>query len=91
MKEGYERAKKFKRRFNDNNLKLVPCAIRESAFAVTESKQELRKKLGHDDKFTLYITEGGYGIGMAEELCNRLIDEDLPISVIVVCGKNPTA
>ncbi|MBE5742055.1 MAG: hypothetical protein E7360_01900 [Clostridiales bacterium] len=89
MKEGYERAKRFKRRFNNDNLKLVPCAIREQAFEVTGTKQELRKKLCHDDKFTLYITEGGYGIGMAEELCNRLIDEDLPISVIVVCGKNP--
>lgn len=89
MKEGYERARKFKRRYNDENFKLAPFAIRGQAFEITQSKQELRKKLGHDDKFTLYVTEGGYGIGMAEELCKRLIEEDLPISVIVVCGKNP--
>ena len=89
MKEGYERARKFKKRYNDNNFKLVPFAIRPQAYEVTGSKQEIRQKLGHDDKFTLYVTEGGYGIGMAEELCKRLIEEDLPISVIVVCGKNP--
>ena len=89
MPEGYKRARKFKRRYNDDNFKLSPLAIRQEAFDVNENKEELRKKLGHDDKFTLYITEGGYGIGMAEELCNRLIEEDLPICVNVVCGKNP--
>ena len=89
MKEGYDRARRFKKRYNDDNFKLAPFAIRGQAFEVTGTKQELRQKLGHDDKFTLYITEGGYGIGMAEELCKMLIEEDLPISVIVVCGKNP--
>ena len=89
MKEGYDRARRFKRRYNGDNFKLAPFAIRGQAFEVTGTKQELRQKLGHDDKFTLYITEGGYGIGMAEELCKMLIEEDLPISVIVVCGKNP--
>lgn len=89
MKEGYDRAMKFKRRYNEDNFKLAPFAIRQQAFEVTGTKQELRQKLGHDDKFTLYITEGGYGIGMAEKLCEMLIEEDLPISVIVVCGKNP--
>ncbi|MBQ8726444.1 MAG: hypothetical protein IJY84_05055 [Clostridia bacterium] len=89
MKEGYDRAMKFKRRYNEDNFKLAPFAIRQQAFEVTGTKQEIRQRLGHDDKFTLYITEGGYGIGMAEQLCQMLIEEDLPISVIVVCGKNP--
>ena len=89
MKEGYERALRFKRRFNEDNLKLVPCAIRNQAYEVKGTKQEIRKRLGHDDKFTIFIIEGGYGIGMAERLCNRIIEEDLPISVNVICGKNP--
>jgi processive 1,2-diacylglycerol beta-glucosyltransferase len=89
MKEGYDRARRFKKRYNEDNFKLAPFAIRGQAFEVTGTKQEIRQRLGHDDKFTLYITEGGYGIGMAEELCKMLIEEDLPISVIVVCGKNP--
>ena len=89
MPEGYKRARRFKRRFNDDNFSLAPLAIRKEAFEVTGTKSEIRARLGHDDKFTLYITEGGYGIGMAEKLCKMLIEEDLPISVIVVCGKNP--
>ncbi|MBQ7373459.1 MAG: hypothetical protein IJW64_02705 [Clostridia bacterium] len=90
IKEGYELGlRKFKRRLNPDNYKQVPFAIRDEAFEITASKQELRKKLGHDDKFTVYMAEGGYGIGMAEELCQKLIEEDLPINVVVICGKNP--
>ena len=88
-KEGLKKAKKHVTRFNDDNLKLTACAIRDDAFKINLSKQELRHKLGHDDKFTIYITDGGYGIGMAEKLSELLIQEDLNVSVIVVCGKNP--
>ena len=89
MKEGYERALKFKRRFNEDNLKLVPCAIRQTAFEVNLSKEELRKKYGIDDKFTIFMIDGAYGLGMGESLCNRLIEEDLPVNIIIICGKNP--
>jgi UDP-N-acetylglucosamine:LPS N-acetylglucosamine transferase len=90
IQEGYENGlKKYKRRLNKDNFKKVTLAIREQAYQVSTDKQELRKKLGHDDKFTVYMAEGGYGIGLAEEICKKLIDEDLPISVIMVCGKNP--
>ena len=87
--EGLERAKKKKRRYNESNLKLAPLAIRKEAFSVEGTKSEIRRRLGHADKFTVYITEGGYGIGLAEKLSEMLLEKDLPISVIVVCGKNP--
>ena len=88
--EGYIRAMKFHRRhFKNNNLKRVPLAIRKEAFEITETREELRARWGIDDRFTIYVTEGGYGIGMAEKLCESLIREDAPINVIVVCGKNP--
>jgi len=89
MKEGLDRAKRFKRRYNNDNLKLAPLAIRKEAFEITESKQQLRERWGMQDRFTIYVTEGGYGIGMAEQLCKNLIEMDLPINVIMVCGKNP--
>ncbi len=90
IKEGYEKSlKRFKRRLNKDNFKKVPLAIRGEAYDICRDKKELRKKLGHDDKFTVYMAEGGYGIGLAEEICKRLVEEDLPISVIVICGKNP--
>lgn len=87
--EGYRKALRFKRRYNENNVKLTPIAIRQAAFDVERDKKKLREKLGHDDKFTVYITEGGYGVGMAEKLCEMLLEEDLPITLIAVCGKNP--
>ena len=90
MPEGYLRAMKLhKRHFKNNNLKRVPLAIRKEAFEITETREELRAKWDIDDRFTIYVTEGGYGIGMAEKLCEKLVEEDLPINVIVVCGKNP--
>ena len=89
IQEGYEKGlKKYKRRLNKDNFKKVPLAIRQEAYEVLEDKAKLRQKLGHDDKFTVYIAEGGYGIGLAEELCQKIIEEDLPISLIVICGKN---
>ncbi len=90
MPEGYIRAVKLhKRHFKNNNLKRVPLAIRKEAFEITETREELRARWGMDDRFTIYLTEGGYGIGMAEKLCQKLAEEDLPINVIIVCGKNP--
>ena len=90
MPEGYKRAMKLHgHHFRNNNLKRVPLAIRKEAFEITECREELRDKWGIDRRFTVYLTEGGYGIGMAEKLCKRLVEEDLPINVIIVCGKNP--
>lgn len=90
IKEGYDRAlKNFPRRFNEDNLKLVPTAIREEAFHVERDKSVLRKKLGMDDRFTVIVMEGGYGIGLTEKICNLVIEKDLPINLVAVCGKNP--
>ena len=88
--EGYERAmKKFPRRFNEDNLKLVPTAIREEAFFVERNKTVLRQKLGLKDRFTVLLMEGGYGIGLTEKICELLTEKDLPINLIAICGKNP--
>ncbi len=87
--EGYQAALKKNKRFNSDNFKLVPLAIRKEAFEVKETKKQIRERLCHDDKFTVYLTEGGYGIGLAETLCKKIIEKDLDVSVIVVCGKNP--
>lgn len=89
MPEGYRRARKFKRRYNDDNFKLAPLAIRQAAFEVEKDKKALRARLGIEDRFTVYLTDGGYGVGMMEQLYKMLRDEDLPINVIAVCGKNP--
>ena len=85
---GYEKAKKLKR-FNDDNLKLVPFSIRKEAFDVSLDKVENRKKLGLPlDKFTIILAEGGSGIGKMEKICEIVIEKDLPVVLIPVCGKN---
>lgn len=86
---GYRRALRFKRRFDVDNLKLVPTAIRQEAFDIDRDKTALRKKLGLKDKFTVVIMDGGYGVGLTRKLTPALLKEDLPINVVVVCGKNP--
>ena len=87
---GYEKArKKYKKRFNDNNLKLVHHVIREEAFSITDDRRELRRNLGFDeDKFTIMLAEGGYGVGSMKDICEIILERDLPVTLIPVCGKN---
>lgn len=86
---GYEKAMKLGRRFNEDNLKLVPTAIRKEAFDIAKTdKRELRKKLGISDRFTVIVMDGGYGVGLTEKLSLALIKDGLPINVIAACGKN---
>ena len=87
---GYDRAKKYSRRFNDENLKLVPFLIRAEAFSVNaDDKRGIREKLGLDpDKFTVILAEGGYGIGKMEATVYEILRRDLPVNLVAVCGKN---
>lgn len=87
---GYENARrKHKLRFNDKNLIQVPFLIRDEAFKVISDKCELRKNLGLDEhKFTVVLAEGGYGIGKMESICKIILERDLPVNLVPVCGKN---
>lgn len=87
---GYRHARRrHKLRFNDKNLIQVPFLIRNAAFKVTPDKRELRKNLGLDvDKFTVVLAEGGYGIGKMEKICQIILERDLPVNLVPVCGKN---
>ena len=87
---GYAHArKKYGRRFNDKNLAQVPFLIRDEAFKVSDDKRALRRELGLDeDKFTVVLAEGGYGIGKMESICKIILERDLPVNLVPVCGKN---
>jgi processive 1,2-diacylglycerol beta-glucosyltransferase len=81
--------KKYRRRFNDGNLKLVPFPIRKEAFDIPDDKPALRKKLGLDpEKFTVVLAEGGYGVGKMQAISELLIRTDMRLNVVAVCGKN---
>jgi len=87
---GYNAAlKKHPFRFNKNNLKQVDFLIREEAFSTPADKMAMRKRLGLDaEKFTVLLMEGGYGIGKMEEICKIILERDLPVTLIPVCGRN---
>ena len=87
---GYEEAlKKHKRRYNENNLKCVPALIAEEAFAVPRDKRTVRAALGlNPDKFTVVLAEGGYGIGKSGQISRLTVARDLPVTLVVACGKN---
>lgn len=87
-KAGYEKALR-KKRFQSGNLRQVPLLIRNEAFRVETDKRKARKALGlPEDKFTVLLAEGGYGIGKMHRICKKLIKSQLPLTVVAVCGKN---
>jgi UDP-N-acetylglucosamine:LPS N-acetylglucosamine transferase len=90
MPTGYKRARKIHgRRYTDDNIKLVPFLIRNEAFQVSMDKKENRRKAGLDEnKFTVLLADGGYGVGKMQPMVEELLKRDLPITVIAVCGKN---
>lgn len=90
MQTGYDEAMtRHKRRYKNGDLKLVPFCIRKEAFDFSCDKTENRKKLGLPlDKFTITLAEGGYGLGKMEEICKIILERDLPITCIPICGKN---
>ena len=85
---GYKKALKKKHRFNKDNLALVPFAIRNEAFLLPTNKSEARALLGLDEKFTVVLFEGGYGLGKMSKIITALINADVNMNVIAICGKN---
>ena len=67
----------------------MPFLIREEAFSVPLDKKVNRKNLGFDeDKFTVVLAEGGYGVGKMQKICEEVLKRDLPVTLIPICGKN---
>ena len=89
---GYNDAlKKHKKRFNKDNLHLVPFAIRKEAFAVDLDKKAARRAVGLDEnKLTIVLFEGGYGLGRMKEIVELIAQTDMNVNVVAICGKNQT-
>ena len=87
---GYNDAmKKHKKRFNKDNLRLVPFAIRKQAFEVDLDKKVARRVFGlPEDKLTIVLFEGGYGMGRMKEIVEMIARTDMKINVVAICGKN---
>ncbi len=88
MPYGYYKALREKR-YNINNIKLVPFLIRNEAFEISKDKKEMRRTLGlPENNFTVLFAEGGYGIGKMAKITKLLLKRHVPLTVITVCGTN---
>ena len=87
---GYDKAiTKYRKRYNEQNLKLVNFAIREEAFNISLDKKQNRHELGLDEgRLTIVSFEGGYGLGKIEKIVKALIEKDLPVNMVAICGTN---
>lgn len=58
-------------------------------FAKHKSKQEMRAKHGLDqDKLTIIVSAGGFGVGNIELLLDALSELQTPSQIIAICGRN---
>lgn len=76
--------------FEKDTAKIVPVGfpINEKFLRPKTDKTELRQKLGIQDKFTIMLMGGGFGIGKNAKLVKHLLKHKLDIQIISVGSKN---
>lgn len=74
--------------FEKSVLRQVPYIYKGGLFDVTIPRGGARKLLGLEDKYTVLITSGAYGTRGTEKLIKKLLESDLEIQLVVICGKN---
>ena len=66
-----------------------PSRPAHNKFPARRDKKETRRKLGIKEAlFTVLVGSGGFGIGPVDKLITALIGIDIPLQLLVVCGKN---
>ncbi len=61
----------------------------DPVFAETKDKREMREKYGlENDKLTILVSAGGFGVGKIEHLLQALADLQTPAQILAVCGRN---
>jgi len=73
--------------FSAEKIKVLGIPV-EPKFEQTKDINSLIKKFGLENKFTVLITSGGFGVGPILEMMSALYQ--LPVQILVICGKNPS-
>ena len=60
----------------------------DPVFAKSKDKRAMRRKHGFDDRFTILVSAGGFGVGPVGHLVQALARLSHPAQVVVVCGRN---
>ena len=78
------------RMYAGGNVKRIPFPMRREVASLRGAdKRALRRSLGLDtDKFTVTLSDGGYGMARMEKTVEYLVKADVPMTVIALCGTN---
>jgi processive 1,2-diacylglycerol beta-glucosyltransferase len=61
----------------------------DPVFAAAKNKREMRMKHGlAQDKTTILVSTGGFGVGRVEDLANCLSQLEHEVQIVVLCGRN---
>jgi UDP-N-acetylglucosamine:LPS N-acetylglucosamine transferase len=83
------RDKLLKTRFPGNKLFVFPYPVRPSFLRVERERDEILGELGLDGaRKTMLITLGSEGIGPVFRMLEALVEQDLPLNLLFVAGKN---
>ena len=74
--------------FSERQVKKVPFVYDEKVARPGLSREQARIKAGTDGRFTVLFTNGAYGTKRTGKLLNKIIDADLDINLIAVCGND---
>lgn len=77
----------IKKGFKKEQIKTLGLPLR-SIFYAKYDKQEIRKQLALDGKFTVLIVSGGNGLGNTKKLVKDILSANLDITLIVINGRN---
>lgn len=78
-----------KQHFNPEKVKEVFFTTRQSIIDSNQTKHFYRKKYNIPlNKFCAIIADGIYASAMATKVCDELLKTDLPITIIMLAGKN---
>lgn len=77
----------LKRGFKQEQIVETGIPINEK-FSIQLDKDEMRKKLGLSNMFTVLITGGGVGFGNTYKLVKNLLKSKNQFQIVTICGKN---
>lgn len=83
------RAANSQRMYAGGNGRAVDYPLRGEAFALKGRRAQVRRELNiPEGRFTVVLSDGGYGMAKLEETVTELVKHRGEITIIAVCGKN---
>lgn len=72
-----------------NKIMIFPFPINNKFLQITKTRGELQKEYSIDpSKKTILSSAGGQGIGKNTVFAKELVKKNIPVNIILVCGKN---